>query len=375
MSKKAFNCLCDYNIIKSDINPDSIAWKSLKCLKTYEKRNKDINSSKNLESTIRAHFFPNNKNKFTFHGVGQGLFYTGNLNDIFGFVYDCGAEEIDSNSLSNAISSYKPPEIDFLVVSHLHYDHISGIRELMDKRKVSKVYLPYFDLDKYEECFKLVLLSSMSSRSSMKNLEDDKNYQWILKLYRNKEFMDVEYIESMKNSKIKYKIPHHVWDFWLFNKRIDEYKLIQLKTAINSIIKGYSLEEYIKKNGLEKLAEKYKLSFPSNINPTSLIMLHHSANNPTNQTLLTGDAVFDRDLNDRIYKRMMDIKTICQIPHHGAKVEWKKMSDKIKNKINTAAISFGKNNRYHHPNSDVILDLSNGKKDIKNVTQGKSFKY
>ena len=70
-----------------------------------------------------------------------------------------------------------------------------------------------------------------------------------------------------------------------------------------------------------------------------------------------------------------NVKVICQVPHHGAKNEWEKMSDSIKDKIKTVIISYGNKNTYHHPNGIVVLDLYNARKKIKNVTQGKSFNY
>lgn len=37
--------------------------------------------------------------RFKLWSVGQGLFYTGTINDEFNFVYDCGGKKLISKSL------------------------------------------------------------------------------------------------------------------------------------------------------------------------------------------------------------------------------------------------------------------------------------
>lgn len=87
---------------------------------------------------------------FTFHSVGQGLFYSGIIN-IGGvqrhIVYDCGSffekgllqHEIDKAFDDN-------DTIDILVISHMDKDHISGIRYLLDRVKQVRFFLmPYME--------------------------------------------------------------------------------------------------------------------------------------------------------------------------------------------------------------------------------------
>lgn len=138
-------------------------------------------------------------NEFEFRAIGQGLFYTGKLLDgKYNFVFDCGTEnkkiyieqQIDHFVKTLPIIDYpskptktppekdkseaqspeedkseahtleedegaSPPEtgkgttrstlpiIDFVVISHLHYDHYSGLYYLLQKATVKKIYLPY----------------------------------------------------------------------------------------------------------------------------------------------------------------------------------------------------------------------------------------
>jgi len=83
---------------------------------------------------------------FTFHNVGQGLFYSGRINN-FNFVYDCGSET--RPHLKKSVNEYiknklNNEKIDLLVLSHLHDDHIAGLKFFFDtKISFKTVILPY----------------------------------------------------------------------------------------------------------------------------------------------------------------------------------------------------------------------------------------
>lgn len=93
----------------------------------------------------------------TFHPVGQGLFCSEQLNiegqsKPINVVYDCGCFEPSSavrkqynlqKTLSDKIAGAFPDKapIYCVFISHLHYDHISGLRELL-KHPVKYLFLP-----------------------------------------------------------------------------------------------------------------------------------------------------------------------------------------------------------------------------------------
>jgi beta-lactamase superfamily II metal-dependent hydrolase len=84
---------------------------------------------------------------FTFHNIGQGLFYSGSIEN-FSCVYDCGSKRV--TKLNVAIRQYKELsqslQLDFLVLSHLHSDHTNGLDELLlkdPKVPVDMAILPY----------------------------------------------------------------------------------------------------------------------------------------------------------------------------------------------------------------------------------------
>ena len=95
-------------------------------------------------------------NIFKFRPIGQGLFYTGSLdNGAYNFVYDCGTDSsciyLDNEVRRFACevsSARNKSELDFVVISHLHKDHINGLCRLNKFFRIKQIYLPYlYDTD------------------------------------------------------------------------------------------------------------------------------------------------------------------------------------------------------------------------------------
>lgn len=105
------------------------------------------------------------KAKFSFFKAGQGSFYGGRIwqheeKQIFTVVYDCGTSSFiaeNNQSLNNEISYFKDSphylpqnndknnEIELLFISHLDYDHVSGLKRLLTDFKVKNIILPYIE--------------------------------------------------------------------------------------------------------------------------------------------------------------------------------------------------------------------------------------
>lgn len=95
----------------------------------------------------------NAKVEFIYHNVGQGLFYSGEINRLFcsrniikfRFIYDCGSENIRliNTSIRKFRRTTNDNKIDLLIISHLHSDHVSGLDELFNNFIIKKVVLPY----------------------------------------------------------------------------------------------------------------------------------------------------------------------------------------------------------------------------------------
>lgn len=95
---------------------------------------------------------------FRFYPVGHGLFYAGRIvreDENLTFVYDCGSQW-DNSLLDAAITrnlSFMEcsQRLDYLFISHLHYDHISGIHRLIERfpRGVRALVMPYVSFAEY----------------------------------------------------------------------------------------------------------------------------------------------------------------------------------------------------------------------------------
>lgn len=102
------------------------------------------------------------QSKFSFFKAGQGAFYGGRIWDrnnkkYTTIVYDCGTSPFISGhtkSLNHEIDDFKshmpdhrcenPTEvIDILFISHLDYDHVSGLKRLLNEFDVKRIVLPY----------------------------------------------------------------------------------------------------------------------------------------------------------------------------------------------------------------------------------------
>ena len=96
--------------------------------------------------------------RFTFHNIGQGLFYTGEIyfklesdDDKvcpFIFVYDCGSKK--EEYIRHAIKSFRNDvefdKINLLVISHFHADHVNGLVELINNfKQIDLVVIPYYN--------------------------------------------------------------------------------------------------------------------------------------------------------------------------------------------------------------------------------------
>lgn len=78
-------------------------------------------------------------------------------------------------------------------------------------------------------------------------------------------------------------------------------------------------------------------------------------------TLLTGDAKFDPQMVNYIKNYSKDRIGIMQVPHHGAKYNYRQIKKLIED-FDYYAISFGLGNQYHHPSSEAINYILNNNK-------------
>jgi hypothetical protein len=124
--------------------------------------------------------------KFSFYKAGQGSFYGGRIwqhenNKVYTVVYDCGTSPFiagNSQSLNNEITyfKYQPhffthnDEIELLFISHLDYDHVSGLKRLLTEFKVKNIILPY--IEKQYRQFFLVSVSDNNAPDNNLSIAD-----------------------------------------------------------------------------------------------------------------------------------------------------------------------------------------------------------
>lgn len=313
-------------------------------------------------------------NYFNFFPVGQGLFYFGSIDfGKFTFVYDCGTETKGVN-----ISAYIKEvarvcggkKLDFLAISHFHWDHISGVQELDSAVGFNRVYLPYISSD-----FRIrEFIIGMELFDDTAELDDERigAFYYLRSLYdgdnRNHEpgsgYISCEYS----------------WTFKYFNRSIDERTEQKLSKSINVLLKKYNVNDVVelfKIGKIKELKKIYKDVFTNNkLNDTSLVLLHYPSfgssfpmtyyypNNKNHDderyykyfypyTLLTGDIMFD----DEIIKEIISsyptgISGFVQVPHHGSRYNWPPLICRFP-LFDCYIVNYGTTNKYGHP--DYLL--------------------
>ncbi|MDE6188800.1 MAG: MBL fold metallo-hydrolase, partial [Clostridia bacterium] len=210
-------------------------------------------------------------NKFKFRGVGQGLFYTGSLmHGTYNFVFDCGSssrelylnKQIDEYVHELSYNRKIKPNIDFMVVSHFHKDHINGIFTLLNECNVKKLYLPYLMGDDTFKKFVLAYISfyDFEGKNQKRNDEDndgdniDKRYMLYKRLKSlygiDEKQLDIDtqvVIAGMDDATppIEFCVPNNqnkYWEFKIFHRHLDEKIIIELNFEIKSLMQrcGYT---------------------------------------------------------------------------------------------------------------------------------------
>lgn len=367
-----------------------------------------------------------------FHPVGQGLFYTGSINNQdFNFVYDCGTEnkkEYVKKAIDNYISSFKKsdPDIDFVVISHLHKDHIKGLPYLAKKAHIKRIFLPYLGSD-YNLISLVLQYHILDKEAITKN--DYELYFFMQRLYfgeKNDNIPNIDKIIFLKKEQDYEACKHHnngysineiefekesYWKFILINKSMTEEKLEQLSKKIPSSYDFSKPAHTIQE--LDNIKDIYKEVFGDKLNNTSTLLLHYPTNldlrtyylscdvnnlkhkyckkmydcefcvNTDNSdntvTLLTGDAVVDKEIIGQINKLTLAYRNsneigFLQVPHHGSKPNWEALK-KHHLPIVNHLIPFGLGNKHHHPNADVIYDLITNSEAFYYINQTQFFVY
>ena len=331
------------------------------------------------------------KGTFVFHGVGQGLYYSGEIKsnkEAINFIYDCGTATHDK---LNAITKSVPKKIDFAVISHFHEDHINGFVKLLQEKKheIKKIYIPYFGESEDHLFIIKVFAWCYIEEPNAKDLFlsfYDTGYQ------NNADITNVRNKVVFIKEGTSYKRIITGWVFRFFNKSHSTDEIQKLCKSIRGLMApSTTVEEYLSSKHediavrMNKIKKEFEKCFGNNINPSSLMLLHYPTRDNTMKTLLTGDIEFDSTLSDSVHKYCIKNNTfsldVLQAPHHGSWKSWNKMSDNLKYESNHVVFSFGLNNTYGHPKYKCILDRNTYRRLRKNIHyvhddyEGKEYNY
>ena len=351
----------------------------------------------------------NIKGTFIFHRVGQGLFYSGCLqtpdNKVFSFVYDCGCLG-SKPSLTEAVKLYRKTsrinsskKLHLLILSHLHADHINGLKELLkDDVKVDTMVIPYFSEDSKQ----------------IARIGSDRRDRFLQRFYDDPFDLPVRRIliigtpESEQNTgeqnftidtdepsgQARLYAGNHVavnyrqlWKFSFENMPFPQSEIDSYVKWLLAQGSGRSLGDLLQDTKfVRNLRKETKNTFHTScakslINRTSVMMLHNPITEGLHEkrckTFLTGDVELccgdSVTIIDEISQSQKHDLLVLQYPHHGGYCGCMRRFLNLQAKY--SVLSYGLKNRYGHPNSDVISALNAMRTVTVHVNEGRCFCY
>lgn len=313
---------------------------------------------------------------FMFHPVGHGLFYSGIIKNLdtdkqYSFLYDCGGckKSFVTSAIDNAVSSNN--EIDLLIISHFHADHIKGVLELIKRKtKIRTVVLPH--LDRTSKILYTAALADRKYDLQASDLEKLKNFISKPATFLKGTAEDVYFLSNnIEGKKLKpdlktgfdfdwnykpdkdKKIPadatleSQLWSFHFFMpKKAEKNKLAELQKFFNdnNITEKNATNQ---KNWAAIKKQMKKLGLNNNLSnivcahgPTenmeminirinkfftpNFFYFHHFFPYNIGFQFLTGDAeIDDQKAFFARYKDYLEKSILFQVPHHGSVTNWK----------------------------------------------------
>jgi len=270
--------------------------------------------------------------KITFLNVGQGdsiVFHWNSDNQEKTAIIDSNIIDNNVNRTIDYIKQNKINQIEYLILSHPHTDHFSGLSSLLDYCDTNKIFIKYFlhTCNHAPEYLKSVV-SSITEEKKLIAL-----FKKIANLIGKGIIGNIAPLQSDFNPDVK------------LNSEL--YFTILSPSNIEK-------QDFIKQ-ALPKIRGESETNNP-NANYLSTVLKLEDTNNNC-FILLTSDA------EKRTFKRirqsgLIKNESICllgQIPHHGAKRNhyssfWKTLNNKG---TSSMVVSVGKNH-YGHPSKDVV---------------------
>tara|TARA_R100001460_G_scaffold73077_2_gene113962 strand:+ start:1133 stop:2065 length:933 start_codon:yes stop_codon:yes gene_type:complete len=242
-----------------------------------------------------------------------------------------GVIDVCTNAGNNAVLSHIKKEqyskIEFLIISHFHHDHCSGLKALLKYCEDNKIEIGFFGFP--------ILLDKRIIRS--------------LKIGKQKKH-DVGSAFKYAYDLYKADLIHEMKDVGLGHEGINlnnKYTLKFISPAIDELNR-YTAKVFDK--GL-----KLKDSPNHNIVAISTVIESDSE-----YVLLTSDIEFNslKRIGRRILKNYSKKLILAQVPHHGSRDNHYKEFWNLRNRdIDTPIVISCGPNGYDHPAPEVIIDL------------------
>lgn len=246
-----------------------------------------------------------------------------------------------SNPVVEHIIKKNYTQIEFVIVSHPHYDHFSGIFSLLEHCEQNNINIIRF------------------GHSFRTTTENQYYLDWAnLTNYRTGQlYKMIQKAESLysKNKCIqKYVVTEEDWHY-----RINStYRLHCIRPSGIEIRNNYYAAVDRNKNSIDKKKRLNKTSKVANYYSTILLL-----ESDKHFLLLTSDVTFDTIngiLNKDFEEYFLNKKLLLgQIPHHGSIKNhnirfWRKLNKDINMSL---AVSAGNHTQYGHPDEKVILNF------------------
>lgn len=299
-----------------------------------------------------------------FYPVGQGAFYSETHRVDAGknivVVYDCGSDNV--SDLAREIDSFGFREIDYLVVSHFHRDHINGIPNLLKKGvRIKTVVIP-----KLTNAEKALYFIESPKLNAVYNPAVFFGTDRIIEVESTDGSQEALDAGERLPSPLSHATP------LVINKKTDWILKFYVDKAVFSALsaKEQATLDAFDKNSIgdrKKVAEIKKIyaKLPGNFNNTSMSMYSGPAKCPSrlplpafrqDGILLNGDANFSApDKIDALIQHYNDQKNLVSvfgIPHHGSQHN---MSQPLTDfSYARAVIQSGHLSKHGHPARSII---------------------
>ena len=263
-----------------------------------------------------------------FLNVGQGdsiILKSENNSKTVWSIIDCNKVG-DNNPVLNFVKDNKIEEIQYVILSHPHTDHFSGLLELIDYCHQNKIIINYFvhTCSPFARYIKIAFYS----------LEAEDKF-WKL-ISRISELHESGYLKDCGVSEPFSTLPlGNGAELGTLAPGRDEHKKLAKPKKLPEEVEG----NYSTANWLSTL---FKITFSSS----------------GNYSLLTSDC--NKDSFNRVRKNVhnSEVLQLVQIPHHGSGHSFSKSFFKDRRKAANTVAVISSGNKYGHPHKEVIDTLT-----------------